>query len=44
MHWLERAYAQKDAYLYSVRRDSLLKNLEGDPRYKAFLHKMNFPE
>ena len=44
MHWLERAYAQKDAYLYSVKRDSLLKNLENDPRYKAFLRKMNLPE
>jgi adenylate cyclase len=44
MHWLERAYAQKDANLYSVRRDSLLKNLESDPRYKAFLRKMNLPE
>jgi TolB-like protein/Tfp pilus assembly protein PilF len=44
MHWLERAYAQKDAYLYSVKRDSLLKSLEADPRYKAFLRKMNLPE
>ena len=44
MHWLERAYAQKDAYLYSVKRDPLLKNLKSDPRYKAFLRKMNLPE
>jgi TolB-like protein len=44
MHWLERAYAQKDAYLYTIRRNPLLKNLESDPRYKAFLRKMNLPE
>jgi hypothetical protein len=44
MHWLERAYAQKDAYLYSVKRDSLLKNLESDPRCKAFLRTMSLPE
>ena len=35
---------QQDAYLYSVKRDSLLENLESDPRYKAFLRKMNLPE
>ena len=43
-HWLERAYAQKDFYLWLVKGDPLLKNLEGDPRYKAFLRKMNLPE
>jgi TolB-like protein len=44
MHWLERAYAQKDGGLYAIKRDWLLKGLEGDPRYKAFLRKMNLPE
>ena len=44
MHWLERAYAQKDVGLYTVKGDPPLKNLEGDPRYKAFLRKMNLPE
>lgn len=44
MHWLDRAYAQKDGGLYSIKRDSLLKGLEGDPRYKAFLKKMNLPQ
>jgi TolB-like protein/Tfp pilus assembly protein PilF len=44
MHWLERAYAQKDTYLYSIKSDALLENLKGDPRYKAFLRKMNLPE
>jgi adenylate cyclase len=42
--WLDRAYAQKDAALEYVKGNPLLKNLEGDPRYKAFLKKMNFPE
>jgi TolB-like protein len=44
MHWLERAYAQKDPYLYKIKGDLLFKNLAGDPRYKAFLKKMNLPE
>ena len=42
--WLDRAYRQKDVALYRVKGDPLLKNLEPDPRYKAFLHKMNLPE
>jgi len=44
MHWLERAYAQKDVGLYYIKGDPLLKNLESDPRYKAFLRQMNLPE
>ena len=42
--WLERAYAQKDVELYWIKGDRLLKSLEGDPRYKAFLRRMNLPE
>lgn len=42
--WLDRAYAQKDSGLYLIKGDLLLKNLEPDPRYKAFLRKMNLPE
>jgi hypothetical protein len=44
MHWLERAYRQKDCILHYVKGDWPLKNLEADPRYKAFLKKMNLPE
>jgi TolB-like protein/Tfp pilus assembly protein PilF len=44
MEWLERAYAQHDEDLYFIKDDPLLKKLEGDPRYKAFLKKMNLPE
>jgi adenylate cyclase len=42
--WLDRAYAQKDINLYYIKGDPLLKKLVSDPRYKAFLHKMNLPE
>jgi len=42
--WLDRAYDQKDPYLYSIKGNPLLKTVEGDPRYKAFLRKMNLPE
>lgn len=41
--WLDRAYEARD-HLYYLKGDPLLKNLEGDPRYKAFLRKMNLPE
>ena len=44
MKWLEKAYAVKDGDLYFIKHEPLMKNLEGDPRYKAFLRKMNLPE
>jgi TolB-like protein/Flp pilus assembly protein TadD len=43
-HWLERAYAQKDSGLIYIKGDLPLRKLEGDPRYKVFLEKMNLPE
>jgi hypothetical protein len=42
--WLDRAYSQKDAGLYLIKSDPFIKNLRGDPRYKAFLRKMNLLE
>ena len=44
LKWLDTAYEQKDAYLYSIKGDPMLKKLEGDSRYKAFLRKMNLPD
>jgi TolB-like protein/Tfp pilus assembly protein PilF len=42
--WLDRAFEQKDALLYTVKGTTELDNLRSDPRYKAFLRKMNLPE
>jgi TolB-like protein len=42
--WLDRAFRQKDIELYYIKGDPLLKNLENDARYKAFLKRMNLPE
>jgi hypothetical protein len=42
--WLDRAYAQKDINLFLFKGDPLLKTLEQDSRYKAFLHKMSLPD
>jgi tetratricopeptide (TPR) repeat protein len=42
--WLNRAYEMRDEDLYFIKGDPLFKNLEGDPRFKAFLRKMNLPE
>jgi TolB-like protein/predicted Zn-dependent protease len=44
LEWLERAYRQKDATLTEIVGEHLFKNLASDPRYKAFLRKMNLPE
>jgi TolB-like protein len=41
--WLDRAYGARD-HLFYMKGDPLFKNLWGDPRYKAFLRKMNLPE
>jgi eukaryotic-like serine/threonine-protein kinase len=41
--WLERAYVQRDSGLSLIKDDPLLKNLEQDPRYAAFLRKMGLP-
>jgi TolB-like protein/Tfp pilus assembly protein PilF len=42
--WLERAYNQKDAALYTLKSNPDFKSIEPDPRYKAFLRKMNLAE
>jgi hypothetical protein len=44
LQWLERAYQQKDVDLRHIVGEPLFKNLADDPRYKAFLRKMNLPE
>jgi TolB-like protein/Tfp pilus assembly protein PilF len=44
MHWLERAYGQKDASMWLVKGDPPLANLEANPRHQALLRKMNLPE
>jgi hypothetical protein len=41
--WLERAYARRDGGLVFTKVDPLLKNLHNDPRYTAFLKKLNLP-
>ncbi len=44
IQWLERAYSQHDEDLYFIKGDPILRVLESDPRYKAFLRKMKLPE
>ena len=38
--WLERAYERREETITEMKGDPLLKNLERDPRYAAFLQKM----
>jgi len=41
--WLDRAHSQRDTGVSNVKVDLLLRNLHGDPRYNAFLKKLNLP-
>ena len=43
IEWLERAYKQKDPWLPNILGEHLFKSMADDPRYKAFLRKMNLP-
>jgi len=42
--WLDRAYAQKDVDLCEIKGEPVFAKIVRDPRYKAFLRKMNLPE
>lgn len=44
LEWLEKAYKMRDEDLFFIKGDPLFKSLEADPRYKAFLRKMNLPD
>ena len=41
--WLDRAYAHHDDGLIRTKVDPLLKSLHNDPRFTAFLKKLNLP-
>jgi hypothetical protein len=42
--WLDRAYQLRDEDLYVIKDDPLFRNLEGEPRFTAFLRRMNLPQ
>jgi len=42
--WLDHAYKLHDGWVPWVPWDPLLKNVRADPRYKAFLRKINVPD
>jgi TolB-like protein/thioredoxin-like negative regulator of GroEL len=45
LRWLDRAYIQKDPTLFfHIVGDPIMKSLKVDPRYKAFLRKVNLPD
>lgn len=41
--WLDRGYATHDSGLIDMKVDPFLKNLHSDPRYAAFLKRLNLP-
>jgi adenylate cyclase len=42
--WLDRAFTQKDSDLYHIKSVLYFNSIREDPRYKAFLRKMDLPE
>jgi adenylate cyclase len=42
--WLERAYRQRDPLMPYIKGEVLVRSLQRDPRYKAFLQKMKLSE
>jgi TolB-like protein/cytochrome c-type biogenesis protein CcmH/NrfG len=42
--WLDRAYDQHDPGLANIKMSVSLEGVHSDPRYAAFLRKMNLPE
>jgi serine/threonine protein kinase/Flp pilus assembly protein TadD len=42
--WLDRGYVQRDTGVTLVKIDPLLRVLHGDPRWEAFLRKMNLAD
>jgi adenylate cyclase len=42
--WLERAHRQRDAGVITLRSDPFFVNLQTDPRWDAFLHKMGLAD
>ena len=42
--WLDRAYRQRDGWMFLVSIDPLLRHIRKDSRYKALLHKLKLLE
>jgi hypothetical protein len=42
--WLEQAYRQRDAALSLLIIEPALSGVRSEPRFKALLRRMNFPE
>ncbi|MBN8726260.1 MAG: hypothetical protein J0H15_00965 [Xanthomonadales bacterium] len=42
-HWLEHAFATRDAGTLGMLIDPLLKRVRGDPRYAVMLHRLGLP-
>jgi hypothetical protein len=42
--WLERAYAEKDPWLFWLKVYPTYDPLRSEPRFQAVLRKLNFPQ
>ena len=41
LKWLEIAFDKKDSWLYWIKTDPMLKNIQREERFKIILNKMN---
>ena len=44
LKWLDRAAADHDNVMWTVRTDPMLRGLEGETGFRAFLHTINVPD
>ena len=44
MQWLDRAYEQRDPWIFEIVGEHLFDGMGDDPRYKAFLRRMKLPD
>ncbi|HUU45744.1 MAG TPA: tetratricopeptide repeat protein, partial [Acidobacteriota bacterium] len=42
--WLEKAYAERDGYLISIRSDPATDPIRDDPRYRSLLKRMGLDQ
>jgi len=42
--WFERSYQERSAFMIRLKVEPMLDPVRSDPRFQAFLRRMNFPE
>jgi tetratricopeptide (TPR) repeat protein len=43
LHWMEKAYEERSAWMCFIKMDPMLDPLRKEPRFQELLRRMNFP-